>query len=45
MKGLLQSRGEEVKAINYESTLVDTLITMCRSLEEHVIGICYLLGT
>ncbi|XP_067280905.1 E3 ubiquitin-protein ligase rnf213-alpha isoform X2 [Pseudorasbora parva] len=36
MKRLLQSRREEVKAINHESALVDALITMCRSLEEHV---------
>lgn len=38
MKRLLQSRQEEMKAIIHESTLVDALITMCRSLEEHVIG-------
>lgn len=38
MKRLLQSRQEEVKAINHESALVDALITMCHSLEEHVIG-------
>ncbi|XP_077086723.1 E3 ubiquitin-protein ligase rnf213-alpha [Siphateles boraxobius] len=36
MKRLLQCRQEEVKAINHESALVDALITMCRSLEEHV---------
>ncbi|XP_048046866.1 E3 ubiquitin-protein ligase rnf213-alpha isoform X2 [Megalobrama amblycephala] len=36
IKRLLQSRQEEVKAINHESALVDALITMCHSLEEHV---------
>ncbi|XP_056587886.1 E3 ubiquitin-protein ligase rnf213-alpha-like [Triplophysa dalaica] len=37
MKRLLRSRQEEVKAIHHESKLVVALITMCRSLEEHVI--------
>jgi len=41
MKRLLQCRQEEVKAINHESALVDALITMCRSLKEHVTGNCY----
>ncbi|XDV14216.1 hypothetical protein PO909_002393 [Leuciscus waleckii] len=36
MKRLLQCRQEEVKAIKHESALVDALITMCLSLEEHV---------
>ncbi|XP_026134867.1 E3 ubiquitin-protein ligase rnf213-alpha-like isoform X3 [Carassius auratus] len=37
MKRLLQSRQEELKAISHESALVESLITMCRSLEEHVL--------
>ncbi|KAF4115423.1 E3 ubiquitin-protein ligase rnf213-alpha isoform X2 [Onychostoma macrolepis] len=36
MKRLLQSRQEEVKAINHERALVDALITMSRNLQEHV---------
>ncbi|KAL1265130.1 hypothetical protein QQF64_003157, partial [Cirrhinus molitorella] len=36
MKRLLQSRQEEVKAINHERALVDALITMCNNLQEHV---------
>lgn len=41
MKRLLQSRQEEVKAINHERALVDALITMSRNLQEHVMGIVY----
>ncbi|TRY85502.1 hypothetical protein DNTS_016006 [Danionella cerebrum] len=36
MKALLQRREEEMKAIRHEKALVDALITMCHSLEEHV---------
>jgi len=39
MKKLLQTRQEEVKAINHERSLVDAIITMCHSLEEHARGI------
>lgn len=45
MKRLLQCRQEEVKAISHESALVDALITMGRSLEEHVTGKSCLLNT
>ncbi|XP_043106269.1 E3 ubiquitin-protein ligase rnf213-alpha-like isoform X2 [Puntigrus tetrazona] len=37
MKRLLQSRQEEVKAINHERALVDALIAMCRNLQEHML--------
>ncbi|XP_073689267.1 E3 ubiquitin-protein ligase rnf213-alpha [Garra rufa] len=36
MRRLLQSRQEEVKAINHERALVDALITMSHNLREHV---------
>ncbi len=41
MKRLLQSRQEEVEAINHERALVDALITMSRNLQEHVMGRVY----
>lgn len=38
---LLQSRQEEVNAISHERALIDALIAMFRSLEEHVKGSSY----
>ncbi|XP_073713018.1 E3 ubiquitin-protein ligase rnf213-alpha-like [Misgurnus anguillicaudatus] len=37
MKRLLEFRQEEVEALHHERNLVDVLITMCNSLQEHVI--------
>ncbi|KAL1277475.1 hypothetical protein QQF64_024148 [Cirrhinus molitorella] len=36
MRRLLQSRQDEVKAINHERALVDALITLSHNLQEHV---------